>query len=445
MATKCEIVRHEVVKNPKPEPRTHRGRLITPYKADRQKEVDFIFPTVHATFHDTGLLRILIYGVEGNSRAFQLTNTRAIYKSGHVEKFLEILQEVTETSTISFVNFRNFTAEFNDSVSGAMFRAVVDAPDIPAVSKFAAIFSTLISAPTLTAGDVLEIAKYQRSPLDDEGNFYVGSLKEYIFPHFSPQKSKEVGVYHALNLTNENIRKIYRLTGFLNSEDDSKTLFEFVNESEESSIKCAIGVSADVSRTAQFLYSDWGYKALQDLSLAFVKRIAEIPVYGATAELKQLLLNRIQTGAVMKIEEDRDSSTYLAPFLTSAEHDDFYENLEKSSFANLVPKEFGTLALEVIITYYLQGGFDKVKELLDLILSSSAIQGSNFFYTGATFELRSPVTQKMKAEHFKRLLDDEYSEMPLGWAIPLMVTAIAIEKQEKEEALLASGLIPLAA
>lgn len=450
MESQCEKTYHPVVKNPGLQQKTYHGRLSAPMKPERQNEVSFYHPNVHATFYNSGLLKVNLYSSEGRARSFQLTNTRPLYKTGHVEKFLAMIQAITESYEINFHNFRNFSSEFNDSVSGLMFRTVLDYPDLPIEKKFAAIMATLITSPALNAGEVIEIAQYQKSPITDTNKLFIASVSDFLYPHFNPYEPRGFHRTETLNLTNESTRKLYSLIGFFGSDDENKTLFEFMHDSSESTIKLAMGTRMELCKAAQLVYNEWGYQRIQDLQLFKAKRLANIPTDGASGELKELTLNRIRNGSIMmaeEIQENNEDFSDLAPFFTRSEYEDFYRRLSESSYSEVFPKSLiGNLAVEVIVNYYLRGGFEKVKELLDLLFSPSLVSRNNFWHTKTFLELTSPVVYKMKAEHFKRLLNDEdYNEMPLGWALPLLIAAIEVEKQEKEEALLASGKVPLAA
>lgn len=445
MAPKCEIVHHTVVKKPKSIPTNATGRWgTTPVKPERQKEVDFHLPSVLATFYDTGLLRILLYDSAGRSRAIQLTNTRGLYTSGHMQKFLETLQEVADTSKVNFGNSRNMTLEYNDAPNGEAFRAIIDDPSLSPASKFAAIWSMLIVAPTLDSKHVLEIAKHQKNPVTEEGVINFWGMSDFMLPHYDPSVDhRPIAARNFLTLDNENIAPVLNLISFLKSDDESKTFREFSEESSDDYIEKAIGCSQEVTKSASEIYIGWGTAALKSFSLPLLRRITAIHSHGASANLKELLLNRILAGETMKIEIDPKASSYMASFLTESEYEDFMENCDKFSKSDRIPDEMGALALEVLVHYYLIGGFSKVRELLEF---TRTVQHGilPFYYTKSVFEVRSPVNQKLKAPHFMLFLSDDYREMPLGWAIPLVVAEIEAEKQETEKKLVAAG-VPIAA
>lgn len=448
MASKCEIVHHTVVKQPKavPAKATHQWGT-TPVKPERQKEVTFHLSSVTADFYDTGLLRIMIFDGESRSRVLQFTNTRGIYKSGHLQKFLEIIQEVSEAFTINFAEFRNNTIEFNDHSMGESLRAVIDDPELPAVKKIAAILSTLVTSPTLKPEHVLEIARIQKSPVTKDGVLPFGKLRYFILPYFDLEvEMRPRGTINRFHLDKENISGLLRLVGFLRSGDETKTFKEFSESVGENFIAEAMGCSSADAATAMEIYADWGSVALKDLNLPLMKRLGGIPTHEASASLKGLLLKRILDGDTMAIETN-PGAPFLASFLTKSEYDDFYFQLSLSPLSDKLPEEMGPLALEVIVCYYLQSGFLKVLELLEIVRQAPAYN-SPFFYTRTVYEIQAPVRQKLKIQHFMLLLNDDYRDMPLGWAIPLIVAEIEAEKQEKAKMiaeLTASGVLPIAA
>lgn len=446
MKSKCEIVHHTVVKQPRPAP-VRNGRVLTAPKPDRQKEVDFHLSSVSATFYDTGLLKVLIYDAEKRSRVFQLTNTRKLYGSGYLQKFLEIVQEVSDTVKINFHDFRNHTIEYNDHSMGDSFRAVIDDVDLPAVKKFAAILSFLVTAPTLSPEDILEIARLQKSPVTKDGEVPFGKLRHFILPYFDPEvEMRPRGTINRFHLDRENISGLLRMVGFLRCGDEKKTFKEFSESVGDDFIAAAMDCDRDTTETAMEIYTEWGSSAVKNLNLELLKRIGKIPTYQASSNLKDLLLKRIVDGETMTIEMHKVPS-YLASYLTMDEYEDFYSQLSQSSFGDKLPEEMGPLALEIIVFYYLQSGFMKVLELLEIIRSNPDYN-SPFFYTRTVYELQVPVRQKLKSVHFMLLLNDEYKDMPLGWSIPLVVAEIEAEKQEKAkmiEELTARGVLPIAA
>lgn len=449
MAPKCEIVHHTVVKKPKAIPANATGRWnATPVKPERQKEVTFHLSSVSADFYDTGLLRIMIYDFESRSRVLQFTNTRGIYISGHLQKFLEIIQEISESFTINFAEFRNNTIEFNDHSVGESFRAVIDDPELSAVKKFAAILSMLCIAPTLKSEHVLEIAKLQKSPVTEDGKVSFGKLRFFILPYFDLEvEMRPRGTINRFELNSENISGLLRMVGFLRCDDENKTFEEFSESVGDDFISAAMGCNRETTETAMEIYSEWGSTVVKGLNLNLLKRIGGIPTHEASANLKELLLKRILAGKTMTCEKHPKVPSFLTSYLTEEEFEDFYAQLSESTFADKLPEEMGPLALEVIVFYYLKSGFLKVLELLELIRSSPAYN-SPFFYTRTVYELKEPVQQKLKMPHFMLLLNDEYRDMPLGWALPLIVAEIEADKQEKAKKiaeLTASGVLQIAA
>jgi hypothetical protein len=195
------------------------------------------------------------------------------------------------------------------------------------------------------------------------------------------------------------------------------------------------------------IYEEWGSAALKDLNIPLMKRISRIRTHNASANLKALLLKRVIAGDTMTIEMDQGIPSYLSSYLTVDEFEDFFSQLSQSPLSDKLPEEMGPLALEVIVSYYLQSGFLKVLELLEIVRQAPSYNNS-FFYTKTVYELQIPVRQKLKVAHFMLLLNDDYRDMPLGWAIPLVVAEIEAEKQEhakKIDELVASGVLPIAA
>jgi hypothetical protein len=448
MTPKCEIVHHTVVRHPRPFVNPPGSRFAVVAKPERQKEVDFHLPSVTGNFYDTGLLKILIYDADKRSRVLQLTNTRPLYTSGHLQKFLEIVQEITDSCKIDFANFRNSTLEYNDHTHGESFRAVIDDPDLPTVKKFAAILSTLIVAPTLKSEHILEIARLQKNPVTKDGEIQFGELRYFIFPHFNPEvEMRPRGFINRFQLTSENISGLLRIIGLLRCGDESKTFREFSESVGEEFIPTAMGCSRDDAEKAMEIYEEWGSAALKDLNIPLMKRISRIRTHNASASLKALLLKRVVAGDTMVIEDHQAITSHLASFLTPDEFEDFFSQLSQSPLSDKLPEEMGPLALEVIVFYYLQSGFLKVLELLEIVRQAPAYN-SSFFYAKTVYEIHSPVRQKLKAPHFMLLLNDDYKDMPLGWAIPLVVAELEAEKQEhakKIDELVASGVLPIAA
>lgn len=449
MAPKCEIVHHTVVKKPKAVPAnaTHRWGT-TPVKPERQKEVTFYLSSVTGEFYDTGLLKVLVYDIEKRSRVFQLTNTRALYNSGHLQKFLEIVQEIADTTKINFENFRNHTIEYNHHSMGEPFCAVIDDLELPAVKKFAAILSMLVTAPTLKPEHVLEIARLQKSPVTKDGETPFGKLRYFILPYFDLEvEVRPRGTINRFHMDRENISGLLRLVGFLRSGDETKTFKEFSESVGENFISVAMGCTSEDAAKAMDIYSEWGSVLIKDLSLPLLKRVGAIPTHEASASLKELLLKRIVAGDTMTIEMDPGLRSHLASYLTMSEYEDFYSQLAQSPFFDKLPEEMGSLALEVIVFYYLESGFLKVLELLEVV-RANASEYSGFYYTRTVYEMQAPVRQKMKVPHFMLLLNDDYRDMPLGWALPLIVSEIEAEKQEKAKKiaeLTASGVLQIAA
>lgn len=443
---KFETFYHVVMKNPKPKPEDYKRGIPAQWKAERQKEASFFLPSVHASFYDTGLLTMQIFNTAGGSRRIQITNTRRLYDTGHLQKFLNILQDVLETSSVDFTNFRNSTVEYNDPISGEMFRAVVDAPNLSAHAKFAAIWSTLAVAPNLRAEDVLKVAETQKHPVTETGFFHIGYLKEFLLPYYNPVPHENKRLQH-LKIDQDNFYDLLLITAFLHS-DSEKTLREFEEEVKENIFNAALGSSEEEASKAGTIYVEWGSRDLQELDRELMLRIAEIPIYNSSRQLRHLILERIKAGATMAIEAHPKLTSYLASFLTVEEYEDFFSQADSNPRVKGIPEEFNALALEVIVRYYLIGGFSKVIELLDLIDTAPAVSksySSSFFYTRTVFDMVHPVRQKLRVEHFMKLLEEEYLEMPIGWALPLVITALEVEKELKIEELVASGQIPMAA
>lgn len=446
MAPKCEIVHHTVVKQPKvvPAKATHQWGT-TPVKPERQKEVTFHLSSVTADFYDTGLVRIMIYDGESRSRVLQFTNTRGVYLSGHLQKFLEIIQEVSDTFKINFAEFRNNTVEYNDHSRGETFRAVIDDTELSAVKKLATILSYLVSAPTLKADHVLAIARLQEKSIPVDGNVYLGNLRYFLFPYFDQAtEMKRIGTRSFFDLTAENISGVYRLIGFIRRDDDTQTFKEYSESIGENYIPAAMGCDRKTAETAALIHAEWGTTVLKDVTLPILARLAELPMPEVSGNLKVLALNRILSGETMARELYDSLDFYLASLLTVEEYEDFFAQLSPDQE---IPKEMGAFALEIIVRYYLNSGFSRVKELLDLV-SYSSYSRSTFFYARTFFEIESPVRQKLKVEHFMLMLDEDYNEMPLGWAIPLIVAEIDAEKQEKAkkiDQLMKDGVLQIAA
>lgn len=442
----CETIHFKVDKNPPPAKLNSSARrfgLPAP-KPERQKEVDFILPSVHATFYDTGLLSILIFDADTRSRRIQITNTRGIYESGHVEEFLHIIQEINTTSKINFANFRSLTVEYNEAPHGETFRALVDSPDLPEVSKFAAIWSTLHTSSDLETEVVLKIAKHQQSPITEDGTIYFGKLDKFILPYYTPYPVKEQWPNSYVSLNKDNYSYFFMLIGFLNSEDEEQTFEEYSKHNQDNLIESALGSTRVTAEIAMDIYNDWGSISLNEATVPLLQRLAKIPTHDVSKELRKFLLDRLLSGDRMLVEVDHNITSNLTSFFTMSEYVDFFAQLSESHLNDTVPESMGPLSLEVIVYYYLQHGFSKVLELLDM-LHKNRSDFSSFFYSKTVFDMQSPVRQKLKFAHFKLLLDETFKDMPVGWAISLISAEIEAEKQEKAKKINSERLLEVAA